>query len=301
MYWWCLSWPSKGPTTGQEELAKPPEPTGLSVGVTPPKVPGSGTPKAPSSIPEAPGRARGSPQATGAGRHGQGLGRRRGPGWAGGLRRLGSPSWAVPGEPPRPAVQGSHVQSPARPHHAHRGRGFAQHKLYMVLVGGAGVGTPLKGRSLGDTVLPLEGVSMGAWPRRGAGRGAGRFPSKGGSVGGGGGRRCWERRYRGLGWGTPGTRGDVVSEGNPPSVPIVGRVSGAAVALVVAETRVVPAGGGWGAAVAVGGPLGAPHGPGVHGCEGTPVLPVAGGARVWVAPGCPLPSPCWFGGMGGVH
>lgn len=100
LYWWCLSWPSKGLTTGQEKLAKLPEPTGLSVGVTPPGVPGSGTPKAPSSIPEAPGRARGSPQATGVGRHGQGLGRRRGPGWAGGWRRLGSPSWAAPGEPP---------------------------------------------------------------------------------------------------------------------------------------------------------------------------------------------------------
>lgn len=46
----------------------------------------------------------------------------------------------------------------------------------------------------------------------------------------------------GLGLRAPGARGDIISEGNPYSVLTVSRVSGAAVAPVVAGTWVVPGG-----------------------------------------------------------
>lgn len=151
------------------------------------KVPGSGTPKAPSSIPEAPGRAQGSPQATAAGQQGQRLARRRGPGWAAAWRQLGSPTPAAPAEPP--AVRAATCNLPPALATPPSGRGSAQREPYTVPVGGAGAGPPPRGRCRGGAVLALAGagagsVSEGAWPRRGAGPGACRFPSKGGSGAG---------------------------------------------------------------------------------------------------------------------
>lgn len=169
-------------------MGKLPEPTGLSVGVMPLKVPGSGTPKAHSSIPEAPGRAQGSPQATAAGQQGQRLGRRRGPGWAAAWRQLGSPTPAAPAEPA--TVQAATCNLPPALATPPSGRGSigAARTLYgagrwcrrwLAAAGAvprrcrAGIGGGGRGECLG-----------GAWPRRGAGRGACRFPSKGGSGAG---------------------------------------------------------------------------------------------------------------------
>lgn len=239
-------------------MGKLPEPTGLSVGVMPLKVPGSGTPKAHSSIPEAPGRAQGSPQATAAGQQGQRLGRRRGPGWAAAWRQLGSPTPAAPAEPA--TVQAATCNLPPALATPPSGRGSAQREPYTELVGGAGAGSPPRGRCRGGAVLALAGAGEGS-VSEGRGPGEGRGGEHAGSrqkaaPGRGGGRRVVVpgAQVPGPGLGDTGdARGPAFCGRKLYSVPTVGRVLGAAVAPVVAGTRVVRTGSGSGVvAVAVG-------------------------------------------------